>query len=130
MSKDYENADNFVINGGKNLSAAFLTLSLRVSGMLKQEQIRQEKKGFHSTKSIKSTFLNYLIVSGKHRRSTPSGSGGLFSSLNPPPEMASEVNKEYQRVLLRVASQNYDTLLNCSDFVIMCSFFCSQCFRC
>lgn len=49
MSKDYENADNFVINGGKkNLGAAFLTLSLRVSGMLKQEQIRQgrEKKGF------------------------------------------------------------------------------------
>lgn len=43
MAKDYENADSFVINGGKTLSAAFLTLCLRVSGMLKQEQIRQEK---------------------------------------------------------------------------------------
>lgn len=29
---------------GKNLNAVFLTLSLRVSGMLKQEQITQGKK--------------------------------------------------------------------------------------
>lgn len=112
MSKDYENADNFVINGGKNLSAAFFTLSLRVSGMLKREQIRQGKKaGFHSTKSIKATSLNYLIVSRKYRQSTPSGSGGLFSPpLIPPPEIASAVNnkkstREQERVLLRVASQ-------------------------
>lgn len=65
---------------GNNLSAVFLTLSLRVSGMLKQEQITQgEKTGSHSTKSIKGIFLDYLIVSRKYRQSTFSGSQGLFS---------------------------------------------------
>lgn len=37
-----------------------------------------KKKGFHSTKSIKATFLNYLIVSWKSPHSTCSGSGDLF----------------------------------------------------
>lgn len=69
---------------GKNL-AVFLTLSLRVSGMLKQEQITQGKKtGFRSTKSIKGIFLDYLIESRKYHQSTLSGSRGLF-----PPESTS-----------------------------------------